>query len=314
MKFGIIGFSKLTRDSIPWHDDSWELWGVNHTYTMAPADRPLDAILELHSSEIYEWPLRRPPTHLAYLQQFAGPVYLIEARPDIPTSVTYPLAEVVETIGRPYLTSSVAYAIALAIHQGAATIGLWGIDLVTTHEYTQQRPCVEWLLGLAHASGVEIVLPEGCKLLSGPLYGRGDANTGGERLTHQQFEERLVVLQTRERELTEQIARCHHSLGLVEGSLAESDRVLRTIHDRADLILAARQRRQQLEARQTAVQAEMAGLSDVLVRINGQIEECRFWVYTTPEGGDPERVLPGAGQPSLKVVGELGPMAKRGVR
>lgn len=297
MKVGIIGFSKTTRGAIPWDDPSWVLWGVNDTWTFAP--RPLDAIFELHSPEIYEWPLRRHSGHLAHLHASMKPVYLIERRADIMQSQTYPLADVVRSIGRPYLTSSVAYALALAIHERPEAIGLWGIDLVTAHEYSSQRPCVEWLLGVAQERGIEIVLPEGCQLLGGPLYGRGADNPGGERLSHNQFEDRLRVLTQRERELTERIERCHHDLGLADGAAKEAQFWYERLGNPQ-----MQARAERLAARTGPIQTELMDLGEHLTRVKGMIAECQFWIAQTPEGAQPDEALLRMGdRPMLEVVG-----------
>lgn len=271
MKVAIVGFAKSSRDAAPYDDPSWSVWGVNGTWAVVPR---LDVILDLHAPWIYEWePYRRPAGHVAHLQAFSGAVYLIEAREDMPTSRAYPLAEVVAGIGRPYLTSSVALAIGLALLDPRVdAIGLWGVEMATASEYADQRPCVEWLLGLAEARGIAVVLPEGCSLLSGPLYGRGDLNSGGERLTPSQFERRLAMLVKREGELSRQAAR-------LDGGIAEIEHILTLASVPPSWTERAEQMRSEL----------VATLED-LARVRGMVAEARYWLAQTPEGASQDIV------------------------
>jgi hypothetical protein len=69
-------------------------------------------------------------------------------------------------LGRDYFTSTVAYAIAMAMSMpDVAEIGLWGIDLVHDTEYGDQRPCAEYWIGRAEASGIKVTAHEQSALL-----------------------------------------------------------------------------------------------------------------------------------------------------
>ena len=91
----------------------------------------------MHGPDIYAWEARRPGKHLQWLRAFSGPVYMHQELDHIPTSVAYPLKEIAGFLGEwvwrigekdgeqdtrrePYLSSSIAYEIALAIHEGFA--------------------------------------------------------------------------------------------------------------------------------------------------------------------------------------------------
>src|SRR5690606_41276724 len=82
---------------------------------------------------------------------------------DIPASVPYPLERAIQEFGRCF-TSTVSYMIALAIMEGCTHLGLWGIDLTDQEEYLYQRPAVEYLLGVAAARGIAVVMPPSCTL------------------------------------------------------------------------------------------------------------------------------------------------------
>lgn len=281
MKVGIIGFAKSSRDLAPYDDPSWQLWGVNGTWAIA---KRLDCILDLHAPWIYEWePSRRPPGHVEHLRQFPGPVYLIEARDDMPTSRTFPLDDVIRHIGRPYLTSSIAQAFGLAMLEGAEEIGLWGVEMATASEYADQRPCLEYLIGKAEACGIKVTLPEGCPILSGPVYGRGDLNPGGERLTPGQFERRLQTLVKREGDLSRQAAR-------LDGQLQEAEHIL----SRGQNVPAA------YRGHVETLREQLVQTLEDLARVRGMVSEARYWLAQTPEGA-PQSRWP---IPNIRVVGK----------
>lgn len=114
----------------------------------------------------------RKESYFQDLAELPQPIYMQQRWDDIPASVEYPFAAVQESVfkGFPrglwdtqkdWYNSSPAYMIALALHEGATTIGLYGIDVLDDSEFTLERPCLEYLIGLAVGRGVEVVIPEG---------------------------------------------------------------------------------------------------------------------------------------------------------
>ena len=78
------------------------------------------------------------------------PVVMLDPQPDIPMSVRYPIEEVTKLVGKtnkgtPYLESSIAYMVAMAILElkPGDKIGIWGVDLHCESEYAFQRPNME---------------------------------------------------------------------------------------------------------------------------------------------------------------------------
>lgn len=174
----------------PWQDTSMEKWGLNDGYLLGipHADRWYD----LHPT--YQMSFRpsgqrvvppqqvavgaylRPEGHLDWLRTRPIPVYLPQARPDWPTSRTFPKDEILAffaphwplrhhkdgTIapGPDYEVSTPAWMLMHAIVEGYQEIYVYGIHLATQWEYIEQRPNFEWLLGLARGlTGAKIVLP-----------------------------------------------------------------------------------------------------------------------------------------------------------
>ena len=75
-----------------------------------------------------------------------------------PGMVAFPLEEVINGAGRDYFNSTIAYAIALAIHECAESIALYGADYTfpDRHLAEKGRACCEYWLGVASARGIKI--------------------------------------------------------------------------------------------------------------------------------------------------------------
>lgn len=138
-----------------------------------PWDREYGAkasrLFEMHDRSLLE--ISRQNSYFEDLAEMPQPIYMHKHWEDIPTSMPYPLEDVGSVFkGFPrarwddqkdWYNSSPAYMIALAIHEGASKIGLYGIDVLDDSEYTRERPCLEYLIGLAVGKGIEVIIPEG---------------------------------------------------------------------------------------------------------------------------------------------------------
>jgi hypothetical protein len=301
-KVAIVGFAKPHRDLVPYDDPEWEVWGVNDAWSFMPrADRHF----EVHSTWIYEWELRRAKGHLDWLRGFGergGLVYLLEARPDMPHALAFPFADVVANLwperltegdhqtSRPYLTSSIAYMQALAIAEGFSEIAIYGVDMAADSEYADQKPACEFLLGLAKGRGIKITLPDGCGLMKGPLYGRGDMNPGGERISTEQLQGRFARLQKYEQQA---MAACDQGMGLcqqIEGAIKNARDMLSEFVDQGPRIKV---RIDNLEGQLNIARQQYAQSMSGLNTVRGALTECKYWIGLTPYGGDP-RLLPAA--------------------
>lgn len=135
-------------------------------------------------------------------------LYMQEAYPEIPNSEAYPLEEVCDLLFANlfregnnqkiatvrYLTSSIAFAIALAIYKGFERIELYGIEMATGSEYAQQLPGVGMLIGMATGRGIEVYLPPNSQMLKEAMYGYE-----GDKVIHRlHFELRQKELRKRE--------------------------------------------------------------------------------------------------------------------
>jgi hypothetical protein len=103
-----------------------------------------------------------------WFKRVSAPVYTAFPEPDIcPTSVAYPLEDVLSTIGFPYLNTTVAYAVAFAIHLGVKELSLFGCDFTYQNSNISEsgRGCVEFLLGIAVSRGMQLSVAETSTLL-----------------------------------------------------------------------------------------------------------------------------------------------------
>lgn len=157
MKVAIVGHAQGW-DAAPFEDPTWDVWGLNDGYLLYPEGR-ITRWFELHG----DTPLtrsRRPPDHFERLGTLGIPVYYLTGDPPCASAVKYPL-EAAIAVGRDYFACTNAYQIALALHEGATEIALFGAPLQANREVVVERPCVAWWLGLAEGRGVRVTVNNG---------------------------------------------------------------------------------------------------------------------------------------------------------
>ena len=288
------------------------MWCLNNAYVWLEMTPRVTRWFELHNPELYTWRQRRPDKHVEWLKAFHGPVYLQEGDQAIPNGVRFPLEEVWADLGRgvargdggesyPYLTSSISYMLALAIHEGYDEIRLYGIDLNTQGEYAWQKAGCEYLLGLAQGRGITVWLPDNCPLLEGTLYGRGFLQPGGEHVSRQQWETRLRYLEEQEHEL---MVKAHQ----LQGASMGVQSLLKELPPGLE--------RKNLERR--AAELGRAAQEHLLKakHVGGALAEARYWIHQTPEGMDPRRAIKagkaGLIETQMLVAGENGMLVAAG--
>ena len=167
----IVGLSPSSRDAA-FAEVEGDMWSVNtghFCFTPEQLSR-FTAWFQLHPRREFEMANKDRPQHLEWLKTCDIPVYMERQWDDIPTSVRYPREEIFNIVGLDYFTSSVAYMIALAIYQKYDEIHLYGIDMPSQTEYFNERPCVEFWLGVAMANDINVYMPDKCPLLRGRKY------------------------------------------------------------------------------------------------------------------------------------------------
>lgn len=151
LKVAIVGKAPSSLAFAPYKDESWEIWWLGTGAHLIPR---WTRCFELH--ELGEGRKRWPAEYWQWLTTDHGrPLYIQQGQAEIPHARVYPQQPIVAEFGR-YFTSSIAWMIALAIQEGAAEIGLWGVDMATDTEYAYQRANCEYLLGVAVGRGISV--------------------------------------------------------------------------------------------------------------------------------------------------------------
>lgn len=156
MKVAIVGLAPSTHDLAPWSDSTWEKWGL-------PWDDKGWALMDRHF-EMHDMRLltsehsKRKSGYFDRLSE-CPKLYMQQAYFDAPTSKRYPFEAVADSIGQAYWNSSIAYAMALAIHERAREIAIYGVDMDGSDEYGYQKANMEYLIGVARGQGINVYVP-----------------------------------------------------------------------------------------------------------------------------------------------------------
>ena len=302
-KVAIVGFCDTSRMLTPWHDPSFEVWGLNrgHIFHQPSAARIVpgtqaDRWFDMHGKHIWQSQDRRPGKHQDFLANFPGPVYLHQKFEELPNALVFPLQEladyfgeslfrlsvktpgkIVDTKNQPYLSSSIAYEVALAIYEGFEEIWLTGVDLSTESEYAWQKPGVEYLLGIAVGKGIRVVLPDNCPLLRGTLYGRGFMREeAGPLMSYDQ-------LVTRRRSIETEMQGLNQQLQQAQGAKTELEFLMQQMTPGLDHEMCD-QRRQKMEA-------HIMQIANKLLQVQGSLKETVYWIHQTEAGQEPTEAI-----------------------
>lgn len=151
LRVAIVGLSDTTREQVPWIDPSWEKWGLAWDSSWPRFDR----LFEMHDIKLLESEhSKRSNDYLERLKETENP-YMQE---DYFGNKKYPFDEIAKTTGY-YFNSSIAYAMAMAIHDQAEEIGVYGADMKGSDEFGYQKPNMEYLIGLAKGLGIKVTIP-----------------------------------------------------------------------------------------------------------------------------------------------------------
>lgn len=181
----LFGFSVRSRDLI-WEiadDPDTEIWSCNWAVRYNPPR--IDRLFEIHDLEMLADP-KYDLEHWDWLHDFhTFPIFMQEASPEFPSSVTYPkdevLADVFEFIrrGNPldgwkrnfYVPCSYVWMAALAIHEGYECIKVYGFEAGAETEFIYQKEGIALVNGIAAGRGIYVDLWKDSKLIRGKLYG-----------------------------------------------------------------------------------------------------------------------------------------------
>ena len=217
----IVGSHSKARETAPFDDLSVDIWvfnavaGIKDTWV-----KRADAVFQMHQPEIYRSPHNREDSnHWRWLQkQHPFPIYMIEKDPLVPSSITFPLEAICDEYlpgwrfmgeRKEFFSSSIEYALALAIRQGYERIELHGIEMSSDTEYSYQRVGLALWVGIALGRGVQVEHYGGNKIFDRPLYGYA----GNLKHDAAALEERLAELRKSAREAQTMALKAEMQLG-----------------------------------------------------------------------------------------------------
>lgn len=155
-KFVIVGGS-ASRELAPYDDKESLIVGLNE---MEYPGR-VDIYFEMHPMSVQN------DAELEWLKKCRKPIYVLNKADamlyGIKNPIEYPFKEIIkQPWAIQYFTCTMAYQIALAIHQDFKTIGLWGLrmDIGSPRERTIESAAIQWWLGIAKGRGIEIIWDE----------------------------------------------------------------------------------------------------------------------------------------------------------
>lgn len=177
-KICIMGFGP-TQEEAPLDDPSWVFLGLPWDEKWEQYDRLYEMhsqnVLQLSNSVVLaeEWDgeriitqAHRPQNYFKILEDIASDknktLYMHDNY--FGGVVPYPFDKVIKAT-RDYFISSVTYMISHAISLEPKQLAVYGIDMIGNEEWAYQRPCVEYLLGLAEGRGIEVIVPKDSWLL-----------------------------------------------------------------------------------------------------------------------------------------------------
>ena len=148
----------------PFDDITWKIW------TIGPGGADTnrwEALFEVHGKE--SW----PDSFGEYMEMLANTkppkeIWTEHAIPDWPANKVIPKDELFKKYGRMWFSSSISYALAMAMEENVTDLGIYGIDLESGEEYRAQFVGARYFIDVARLAGVNIHMPEGCGLLREP--------------------------------------------------------------------------------------------------------------------------------------------------
>lgn len=182
-----------------------EIWGCNRTYIIQDyiPEHPdltrlffFDAIARLEHFGHKDF--------VKHINELEIPVITKRHYPEIPLSKPFPLQEIMEEFrllhpqkerlsfnelmrqGKPYFTSTIAYMVALAIHEGFDRIILNQLQVYPqSTEYFGQKACINFWLGIAVGRGMDLLVSDNSHLAKGHpwecnLYGYTEQPQGSD--------------------------------------------------------------------------------------------------------------------------------------
>lgn len=222
-KLVICGLAATTRDAAPFDDPSFDVWSMH----MGPFIlRRVDVSFEFHDPMVFKKPEYIDKDYYDKITKMQIPIFMRKHYDDIPTSIPYPVDEIVQEFGR-YFTNSVSYMLALAFRNQYEEVHLYGVEMEHNTEYVDQARSVIFFIGMLMGRGVKIFIPPVCQLFKNKyLYG---IETGQQDEDIQKIEARRRDLQTQLTQVQGQVNSMTQQMFQLQGAINESEVINRRI-------------------------------------------------------------------------------------
>ena len=139
----------------------------------------------------------------------------------VPNAKTFPKDEMVKEFGKDFFTSSFSWMMALAIHEGAKEIALFGIDMASRDEYILQRPGFYFFRHVAQQRGIKVSAPHESDIMQAPgLYGYSEVTPFGRKILAREQE-----IKGRIEQMTAERNRLDHNINYLSGAVEDIDYV-----------------------------------------------------------------------------------------
>lgn len=229
MKIALLGSAPSSRMEAPFNDPGWEIWSCSPANMDLPRS---DFFFEIHAIDttmqesIYK--TQHPGQKMSYVDfcKQHPAIYMQEKRPEYPGSIEYPKDEMFKKFGPYFWTSSLSYMLALAIDKKPEAVGLWGVDMSASEEYSHQRPGCQYFIQEAERAGINIVVPYGSDILfPHPPYGYREASHMWSKMNT-----RWKELAGKRAALASQMARLQTEIATYDGAMEDVQYVCNTFH------------------------------------------------------------------------------------
>ncbi|KKL77690.1 hypothetical protein LCGC14_2032380, partial [marine sediment metagenome] len=127
-----------------------ECWGVG----MLILKRSVSLLFLMHPQKLIHEYYEEHEEVMEKIRETKTQVITIEEDESLPGALIYPI----EKMKSQYFTSTIAYMIAYAIHKGYTEIHLYGVPLVVKPEYHEQKCCIEFWIGMAKGTEIDVTI------------------------------------------------------------------------------------------------------------------------------------------------------------
>ena len=142
-----------------------ETWGI----TQLILRRPVKRVIDMNDYSLWG-PVEAEEARLSRIKAMDLGIPYIDLE-------NYPLQEIIDYFATDYFSSTVDYAIALAIYERFSEINLYGVNMSNLSEYSYQKPGVDFWCGVAIGKGINLKshspISTIMKTRDGLLYGYG---------------------------------------------------------------------------------------------------------------------------------------------